>query len=318
MRDFYFSNEDATPWYIRELMDRDSVHLTVQDLVDPERNDEIIHDEDKKVNSDFVCFLLSPSVLRQLGLNPEGLYTLKDYKEKAMGLIKLVAPVELLSSAGVFRKKIQGFLNQILNSLYNLDSIDEAKSLVRDVLDLLGVDYPLEAISEVEVVLYNTTYLSFTKILFLLGLFDPEEFRFRNLNSHYVKKVPQPNLWDIKDFLESEVDFISSAFYRSFVLSKENPSDKRWAVLYDEAESALGLVDLLITKVPSISTRNQKKEVWVLNTHDFFWSVLRKKILTLVELIPQGLREEFASFHLPEEVQKRINPRVVYRPWVKK
>jgi hypothetical protein len=88
--------------------------------------------------------------------------------------------------------------------------------------------------------------------------------------------------------------------------------------MYDEAEKSLDLVDRLIVKVPSTSARNKKGEVWVLNTHDFFYSLLKKKLISLAEVIPQGLREEFTEFYLPEEVQKRLNPRVVYRPWVKK
>jgi len=204
MREFFFNPGDACPWYLKRMMDQDMVHLTVQDLTDPEHYSSDDSGEGTRVSSDFVCYLLTPSVLRQMGLNPEGLYTLREFKQKAMDLIRSIAPAEIKNSAGMFRRKIQGFLNRTLDLLFGFNSLDnsldEAKSLVRDILDLLGVDYPLGAIDVQEVVLYNTSYTSFAKILNFLGLFDPEEFRYENLNSFYIKKVPQPNLWDTKSF----------------------------------------------------------------------------------------------------------------------
>jgi len=317
MRDFYFDTRDACPWYIREMMDRDTVHLTIHDISDPENYDN--YDEvERGVSSDFICFLLTPSVLRQMGLNPEGLYSLREYKQIAMDLIRSVAPAEIKNSAGVFRKRIQGFLNRALDSLFVLSNLDDAKGVVRQILDLLGVDYPLGQVDVQEVLLYNTSYTSFTKILNFMGQFDPEEFRYENLNSYYLKKVPEPNLWDVKEVLESYADSITSDFYKSFTILKENPSDKRWVSLYDEAESSLSFVgDLLLIKIPQISFKNEKGEVWVLNTHDFFYFLLRKKLISLAETLPPGLREEFYDFHLPEEVSKKVSPRVVYRPWKK-
>ncbi len=318
MRDFYFDNGDACPWYLKRLMDQDMVHLTVQDLSDPERYDDMEGEGERGVSSDFVCFLLTPSVLRQMGLNPEGLYTLRGYKEKAMDLIRSISPAEIRNSAGTFRKRIQGFFNRTLDLLFRSSSLDEAKSLVREILDLLGVDYPLGEVDVQEVLLYNTSYLSYIKVFYTLGRFDPEEFRYENLNSFYVKKVPQPNLWDYKEFLEAGADFIASAFFESFLVLKEDgPSNTRWSILYDEALARLSLVDLLITKVPDVSVRNKNKEVWVLNTHDFFYFILRQKLISLAGEIPLGLREEFLNFHLPEEVQRKLSPRVVYRPWKK-
>jgi hypothetical protein len=183
----------------------------------------------------------------------------------------------------------------------------------------MGADYSLEAVGEVEVILFNTSYLSHTKVLKILGLFDPEEFRYENLSSSYLKKVPEPSLWDYRDFLKAGADFIASAFYKSFILLKQDPSDKRWVQLYNEAEDRFGLiVNNLLIKVPDSYVRNQKGEVWRLVHSDLFFSELRKKVLGLAEEIPLGYREEFSTFFLPEELQKIIlNPRVVFRPWVK-
>ncbi len=316
MRDFYFDNGDACPWYLKRLMDQDMVHLTVQDLSDPERYDDMEGEGERGVSSDFICFLLTPSVLRQMGLNPEGLYSLREYKQRAMDLIRSVAPAEIKNSAGAFRKRIQGFLNRALDSLFVL-LLDDAKGVVREILDLLGVDYPLGQVDVQEVLLYNTSYLSYVKVLFLLGQFDPEEFRYQNLNSHYRKKVPEPNLWDVKEFLQAGADFIASAFFESFLILKDGPSDRRWTILYDEAVARLSLIEDALVKVPDISVRNKNKEVWVLNTHDFFYNLLRQKLTSLAGEIPLGLREEFYDFHLPEEVQRKLSPRVVYRPWKK-
>lgn len=321
MREFWFSPRDSVPFYLSKLIDSyDDVKLTVQDLSDPEclPEEEELDEVENKVHSDFIMFLMTPCFLRARGYSPEGLMSLRDFKEKAMGLIKSIAPAELLSSAGPFRNKIQGFLNRTLNLLFSTDNFDEAKSLVREILDVLGVDYPLEQIGEEEVTLYNTSYIFPTKILYTLGLFDPEEFRFENLNSHYLKKVPEPSLWDVKDFLEAEADFITSRFYKSFLISKKDPSDKMWSEMYDEAEKRLSLIEGLINKVPSPRARNKKGEVWELSSHDLFWSELRKKIISLAESLQLGLREEFTEFHLPENVQRKVlNPRVVYRPWKK-
>lgn len=238
--DFYDDYWAPCPWYIIQMMDQDMVHLTVQDLSDPEQfPEQFVDDEEKKVPSDFIVYLLSPCFLRARGVNPEGLYSLREFKEKAMSLIKDMAPVELRSSTGLFRKRIQGFLNETLNLLFNSNSLDEAKSLVREILCLLGVDYPLEAITEEDVALYNTSYIFPVKIFHALGLFDPEEFRYENLNSNYLKKVPEPTLWDFRDFLEMEAKFIASTFYKSFLISKQDPSDRRWVELYNEAEKAL-------------------------------------------------------------------------------
>jgi hypothetical protein len=316
---FAVSDEEsrACPWYMRQLMDQDMIHLTVSDLSDPEPlYDDLDGDvENRKASTDFVCFLATPAVIRQLGYNPEGLLVLKDYKKKSIDLIRSIAPMEIKNSVGLFRERIQKFLNESLTLIYQSSNFDDAKSFVGEVLCFLGVDYPLEALSEEDIVLYNTTYLSWAKTMKVVGLVD--ELRLNN--SHYSKKIPDANLWDIKDFLEAKASFISSAFYRSFLLSKKDPSDKEWVRLYDEAEKSLSLVDRVLIKISEISTVNKKKEVWVLNTHDFFYSILKKKLITLAEEIQQGLREDFLTFHLPEEVQSKIlNPRTIYRPWSKK
>lgn len=317
---FEGSDLEACPWYMRRLMDQDMIHMHVSDLADPYQCEDVEeYDSDfNSVSTDFVCVMMTPSVLRQMGFNPEGLMSLQDFKLKAMDLIKSVAPLEIKGSTGLFRSRIQRYLNDVLNSMYHSNSFDESKGLVRDVLTFLGADYSLERLEVDDVVLYNTTYLPYVKVLHAIGRFDVNDFRYENRNAHYVKKVPKLTLWDVRDFLEAKASFISSAFYRSFLLSKKDPSDKEWVRLYDEAEKSLSLVNRVLIKIPETSTVNKKKEVWVLNTHDFFYSILKKKLITLAEEIQPGFREDFLTFHLPEEIQNKILNRVVYRPWIKK
>jgi hypothetical protein len=328
MRDFEgfgFEEEEHTPWYIRRLMDRDAIHMSIDDL-----EYDIFEGEDwidrvsssnsdlVSVNSDSIMYLLTPCALRVIGYNP--LSTLKDYKLRAMDLIRSIAPIEIKNSIGSFRVKVQNFLNRCLDSLYYCINFDEAKGFVGEILCFLGADYPLEAISIEDVTLYNTSYVFFTKILYVLGRFDLDEFRYENKASYYIKKVPAPSLWDYRDFLKTQADFVVSSFYKSFLRLKENgPSDKKWVEIYDEAEHMFSLVtDELLVRVPSVSARNQKGEVWELQLPDFFYSEVRKKLTALSELVPVGLREEFVSFHISEQVQKIVNSRVFYRPWIKK
>jgi hypothetical protein len=310
-----FSNEeDYCPWYVRAMMDRDTVHMTVEDLSDPEQYEFEENMFEKTISTDSVCFLLTPSVMRSLGYNPECLMTLKDYKVKSMNLIKAMAPVEIRNSTGLFRERIQKFLNENLTLIYQANSLDDAKSFIGEVLCFLGVDYTLEAVSEEDVVLYNTTYLPYVKVLKILGL----EEEIRPNNSYYSKRIPEANLWDLKDFLEIKANFIAFAFYKSFKLVKDNPADRLWIELHNEAEKAISLVDRVLTRIPVISTVNKKKETWELNSHDFFYSQLKKKIVMLVEEIQPGLKNEFISFFIPEELQRIFDPRMVYRPWKKK
>lgn len=316
MREFYFGPEDATPWYMRQMMDQDMVHLYTTDLSDPERYDVDESDNSVVVGSDFVMFFMSPCFLRTRGYDPVHMYGLKEFKTKGMDLIKSVSPLEIRGSSGVFRSKIQQYLNRVLDSLYLVADFGEAKDFVRSILVLLGADYPLEAISEDDISLYNTSYIASAKVLYSLNLFNPEEIRGA---SYYLKKVPQPNLWDVKDFLEASASFVAFSFLKSFLVLKEEGPSSKWSDLYDEAEKLFNLVsDILIVKIPDISTVNKKKELWVLNTHDFFYSILKKKMITLVEEIQPGLRGEFLEFHLPEQLQKVLNSRAVFRPWVKR
>jgi hypothetical protein len=310
-----------TPWYICKMMDQDMIHLSVQDLSDPEQLYEGIQEE-RRVPSDFVAFLLTPCFLRARGVSPEGIQSLKSYKEKAMDLIRSIAPEEIRNSSGSFRKSIQGYLNRTLDTLYNFCEFDEAKSLVRDILDLMGVDYPLEAITEEDVSLYNTSYISSTKVLHILGLFDTEDFRYSvGKASYYVKRVPSPSLWDVRDFLLMSSSFIASNLYKSFIVLKESgPSDKRWNRMYDDVLEGFEVVEKLIGRIPviSIKNKNNKKELWELNSHDFFFSELKKKLMALLEEIQPGLRDEFVSFFIPEEFQKIFSSKAVYRPWKKR
>lgn len=320
-----FSSSDeefACPGYLRKYMDRDTVHMTVSDLFScsddyyESETDESVNE--KKVSASTVCWLLTPVVFRDMGLKTELLVSSSDYKKRSLGAIYSVAPIDIKEASGSFRSMTQNYFYGLLDALYyKASSFDEGKSVVRDILTLLGLDYPLERIEREDVVLYHTTYLPYTKVLYLLGLFDPNDFRYQNGNNQYLKHVPKPTLWDVKEFLELEASFVVSNFYRGFFVMKEDPSNRRWVDLYDEALNHIDLVDTLSIKVPRIYTRNKQKELWVLNTHDFFCSVLKKKIIVLSEEIPVGLREEFISFFLPEEIQNVISPMAVYRPWKK-
>jgi hypothetical protein len=311
------SDSEACPWYMRVLMDKDTVHMTVSDLSDPERccDEYEYENEDKKVSSDFIAFLLYPSFLRSLGYDPTTLIDLRSFKRNVFNRIKTMSP-DLSMSQGKFRNNIQDYLNRVVEKIYYCSGLEDSKVFARDILVLVDRDFDLGLIDESDLSSYSTSYTAFTKVLFSLGLFDPER-ELRNTN-FYLKKVPYPNGWDYKTVLEAGADFISSAFYRSFLLLKESPSDRGWDRLYDNAERFFSLIDKIIVKVPSVYIKNQKGEVWELRLSDFFRSVLRKKLLALVDLVPVGLREEFLTFYLPEDVQKILNSRVTYRPWKKK
>ncbi len=320
MREFFFNPGDACPWYIREYMDRDTVHMSVGDLADPWNPIEEETQEDDlskdKVDTDFIIFSLNPAFLRSAGYDPALVVgELKVFKEQLFSQIKRQSDLgTLVKGFPGFQKKVQSFLNRMAERLFYAVSLSEGKSALREILTLMGKDFELGVIDEDDLVLYNCSYTYWTKVQYVLGLFDPEELRKGN---YYLKKVPEPNLWDIKSFLQTEANFIASAFFVSFKKCKENPSNEGWGLLYDEAESFLSLIKNLLIKVPDISVRNQKGEVWVLNTHDFFFQKLREKLISLAGEIPLGLREEFLDFHLPEEVQRKLSPRVVYRPWKK-
>jgi hypothetical protein len=321
--DFDFDNE-CTPWYIQRMLDEDVIHVSIDDIqpdffealdwIEKVSGDD---SEFKRVDSDVIMGFFVPVFLRERGYSPD--VSIKDYKLKMMSKIKSLAPNDLLSAEGVFRDRIQRFLNEQLSSLYLSDDFDTAKSIVRSILDLLGLDFPLEAVSLEDVSLYLTSYIPYVRVFNVLGLFDLEMFRHENKVSYYVKKVPEASLWDYRDFLErAGAEFIASTLFRSFRLLKESGPSSEWSRLYDEALVRFDLIENLLVKVPSSYTRNLKGEVWKLVHPDFFYSVLRKKVLSLVEEIPLGYREEFSTFFLPEELQKIIlNPRVVFRPWVK-
>jgi len=323
MREFWFGPEDSSSWYIREMMDRDTIHMSVSDLPDiwnpsleeeeESRKDEITRD---KVDTNFVMFVLNPCFLRTLGDDPVYLVgDVKKFKEDVFDLIKKYSNLgDLVMSSLKFRKGVQSYLNRAVEQIYYAN-FDDGKAILRDILDLMGKDFDFGMIDQSDFSGYNISYIAYTKVLYLLGLYDPEELRGCSI---YLKKVPKANLWDIKEFLEIEADSIASDFFRGFNIMKENVSNREWNDLYDQALKDLDLVNLLISRVSEIATKNAKGETWILRTHDFFFNLLRKKINSLAETLPIGLRREFIEFHLPEEVQVKLSPRVVYRPWEKK
>jgi len=93
MREFFFNPGDACPWYIREYMDRDTVHMSVGDLADPWNPIEEETQEDDlskdKVDTDFIIFSLNPAFLRSAGYDPALVVgELKVFKEQLFSQIK--------------------------------------------------------------------------------------------------------------------------------------------------------------------------------------------------------------------------------------
>jgi hypothetical protein len=308
--DYYFDFE-CTPFYIIKMMnDREDQVVRASDFLpdffESLDADEISEDDSdfKVANSDFICSLLYPSFLRSLGYSP--LQDLKSYKIDVFEKVKSLSP-ELTQAQGKFRLNIQRYLNDLTSRLYFSSSLEESKDLSRELLNLAGLDFDLGLLDEFDLQLYSTSYTALSKVLFSLGLFDPEK-ELRNGN-FYLKKVPPPNGWDFKTVLES----IASSIMRLQISIYESykSDDGRWVSLMDEAERLFNLGEAICERVPGVVIKNNKGELWRLDTRALYYGALRKSIKGV--FLYFGEDPNFWDFlAIPDYI---LSSRAVYKPW---
>jgi hypothetical protein len=299
----------STPWYIRDMMDKDTVHLFVSDL--SYEDEDYLEEEVSKVSTDFVLFLLTPSYLKEIGVDPSLWIDLKDFKERSVQLIKKISPPEIINSTGEFRKRIQVFLNRVLSDLYNAEW-EDARILVREIITFLGYDFPLENIDQNDLAAYHSSYTSISKVLSsLAGLsicgFNPEEFRNGN---YYLKKV-HPAPWDYVEFVKVVSRYVILLFLESYCDSSPSWEDK-----FQESERWFGILERVIFSNKIVYVRNKKNEIWSCNLEILAKKVIQEAVYAASSSLPDGSREDFIEF-LPHDVEKIAIKKVVYRPWLK-
>jgi hypothetical protein len=326
MREFWFGSSDSVPYYIIRLMDqRDDIHVTFDDFV-PDFGyiegyiEEQEADDFSDVTTDFIMKLLTPSYLRELGIDPSLWRSLRDFKEEAIRSIKILSSRDVIDAANNdnnFRKKVHRFINDLLSALYKAESLEDGKDVLSELFAFMGVDFCLGVIGHADLSIYHSSYICITRVLNSFGLIDNGIFRYCNgYETHYLKRIPRATSWDYVEFVKNAARFAVILFFESYCDDLSFWKDK-----FREAERLLEILDKVIIGIPrsEVELRNRKGEIWICNLDLLYKKTVQETVRAVLLSLPDGSREDFIDFikdSLPgiDKIDKIVFGKKFY-PW---
>jgi hypothetical protein len=294
--DSFFDDGYATPWYIQKMIDsRNDVCVTINDFVPDYFEGVDVEDETndfKMVDTDFVMLLLSPSYLREVGVDPSLWMDLKTFKEEVINSIILSRDIVDALNDNNFRKRSHRFINDLLSDLYRSEGIDKGKELVREILVFMGRGFPLEVVGLEDLSVYHSSYLFYVRVLNEISLVNVDDFRYVNgCETFYLKRIPSATGWDYIKFVESFTKYAISLFFESY-----SSEERDWGKKFQEGERILEILDRVVVKVKSVRVVNKKKEVWECDLDLLYKKTLREAVFSVLLSLPDGSREDFIDF----------------------